>query len=76
MIKGNTKKNRIEYDSSYLDDYKIRRHDNKNLTSCIININDIVVKVRLQIGDEVEEDTLVVTWHLLCWPWIVLENLI
>ena len=54
--KGNTKIVRIEDDGSMLDKYKIRRHGNKKLPSCIININDISVKVRSQVGDVVEAD--------------------
>lgn len=36
--------------------YTFRREDNCNLQSCFISINDIILKVQSQVGDEFEVD--------------------
>ena len=53
---GNTKDVRIEETDGNISTMKIRRHDESTLPSEFILLNDINVKVRYKIGDEVEED--------------------
>ena len=53
---GNTKDVRIEDVDANISTLKIRRNDESNLPSDFILLNDINVKVRYKVGDEVEED--------------------
>ena len=53
---GNTKDVRIEDTNENISTLKIRRNDKTNLPSDFIVLSDISVKVRYQVGDEIEED--------------------
>ena len=53
---GNTKEIRIEDTDGNMSTINIRRHDKSTLPSEFILLNDINVKLRYKIGDEVEED--------------------
>ena len=54
--KGNMKDVRIEDVDDNISTLKIRRHDQSSLPNKLILLNDINVKVRYKVGDEVEED--------------------
>ena len=55
MNKGNTKESKIKDDDN-IEQLKIRRNDASNLPREPLQLNDVQVKCRYKIGDEVEED--------------------
>ena len=53
---GNTKNVRIGDDGETIDKLRIRKNDDSNLPNSLLHLDDINVKVRNIIGDEIEED--------------------
>lgn len=48
---------RIEDDNTTIDQLKIRREDDAHLSSSNLILTKVIVKIRYEIGDEIEEDT-------------------
>ena len=53
---GNTKNVRIEDDGETINKLRIRKNDDSNLPNSLLHLDDINVKVRHIVGDEIEED--------------------
>ena len=53
---GNTKNVRIDDDGETVSILRIRRNDDSNSPDSLLKLEDITVKVRQIIGDEIEED--------------------
>ena len=66
---------RIEDEDNNIAPSKIRRQDDVSLPSKLLSLNDINVKIRYKVGDEVEKDTLCDITYMLSAMICIIETI-